>query len=244
MQLKVLSWNIWGGQYLPQVVDFLKESNADIIGLQEVSQDPGGANNVAEVICKQLGYRWVYGAVKRLKALEIGWKSEKTIEWGNAILARHEIIESKNHPLSEAHKRFALEAAIRVNTTTLHVFSAHFVHIHQKPPETQEKLETHEMQAVNLIKLLTKENTIVMGDFNAAPESAAIRKMREVLSDADLASNPTWSVYPEGCPVCNPQALNVLLDYIFTSMDIETRSFKVENSRGSDHLPISVLIKI
>src|SRR3989338_1956876 len=99
MQLKVLSWNIWGGQYLPQVVDFLKESNADIIGLQEVSQDPGGANNVAEVIGKQLGYRWVYGAIKRLKASEIGWKSEKTMEWGNAILARHEIIENKNHQI-------------------------------------------------------------------------------------------------------------------------------------------------
>src|SRR3989344_7052569 len=100
MRLKVLSWNIWGGRYLPQVIDFLKESNADIIGLQEVSRDPGGANNAAEVIGKQLGCRWVYGAIKQLKASEIGLKSEKTIEWGNAILSKHEIIENKNHPLS------------------------------------------------------------------------------------------------------------------------------------------------
>ncbi len=244
MQLKVLSWNIWGGQYLPQVIDFLKESNADIIGLQEVSQDPGGANNVAEVIGKQLGYRWVYGAVKRLKASEVGWKSEKTVEWGNAILSKYEITENKNHPLSETHKRFALEAVIKVNTKALHVFSTHLVHIHQKPPETQEKLETHETQAANLIKLLPKENTVVMGDFNAAPESAAIRKMREALLDTDPASTPTWSVYPEGCPICNPRVIDTKLDYIFTSKDLKTSSFTVGSSKGSDHLPISVFAEL
>ena len=244
MQLKILSWNIWGGQYLQQVVDFLKESKSDIIGLQEVSRDPGGANDAAEIIGKQLGYRWVYGAIKRLKASEIGWKSEKTMEWGNAVLSKYEIIGNKNHSLSEAHQRFALEAIIRVNTKTLHVFSTHLVHIHQKPTETQEKLETHEMQAASLIKLLPKENTIVMGDFNAAPESAAIRKMRETLSDTDPASTPTWSVYPEGCPVCKPRAVDTKLDYIFTSKDLKTNSFKVGSSKGSDHLPISVLAEL
>ncbi len=244
MQLKILSWNIWGGQYLSQVVDFLKEANADIIGLQEVSQDPGGANNVAEVIGKQLGYRWVYGVVKRLKTSEIGWKSEKIMDWGNAVLSKYKIIENKNHPLSEAHKRFALEATIQVNTKNFHVFSTHLVHIHQKPPETQEKLETHETQATNLIKLLPSQRAIVVGDFNATPENAAVRKMREVMADTNPASAPTWSVYPEGCEKCKPQAIDTRLDYIFTTRDIKTSLFKVESSRGSDHLPISVMIEI
>lgn len=238
MQLKILSWNIWGGQYLSQIIDFLKESNADIIGLQEVAQDPGGANNIAQVIAEKLGYKWVYAPTKQLKASEIGWKSEKIMEWGNAILARHKIIESKNHPLSEAHKRFAFEATIQVKTNNLHVFSTHLLHTHQQPSETQEA------QADNLIKILPSTRTVVMGDFNAKPDSVAIRKMREVFADADPTSIPTWSVYPEGCPVCKPQALNIRLDYIFTSRDIEARSFKVENSKGSDHLPVSVLIEI
>ena len=244
MQLKILSWNIWGGHYLPQVIDLLKESNAHIIGLPEVTQDPGGANNLAQVIGEQLGYKWVYAPVKQLKASEINLKSEKIIERGNAILSRYKITGNKNHPLSEVHKRFALETTIRVNTKNLNVFSTHLVHIHQQPSETQEKLETHEMQATNLIKFLPKENTIVMGDFNATQKSAAIRKMCEAFVDTDPASTPTWSVYPEGCPVCKPQSIDTRLDYIFTSRGIKTSSFKVENSKGSDHLPISVIVEI
>ena len=83
-----------------------------------------------------------------------------------------------------------------------------------------------------------------MGDFNATPESETIRKMSEVLVDTDPTSAPTWSVYPAGCLVCNPQAIDTRLDYIFTTPDIKTSSFKVEQSKGSDHLPISVIAEI
>lgn len=41
MILKIFSWNIWIDGYFDQVSGFLKKSNADIIGLQEVKgNDP------------------------------------------------------------------------------------------------------------------------------------------------------------------------------------------------------------
>ena len=72
----------------------------------------------------------------------------------------------------------------------------------------------------------------------------AITSMRKVLIDTNPDSKPTWSVYPEGCSVCKPQTLATRLDYIFVSKDIRYNSFKVESSKDSDHLPISVVVPI
>jgi len=96
-----------------------------------------------------------------------------------------------------------------------------------------------------LINILPKEHTIVMGDFNATPESATIQTMKQgMFYDTDQASIPTWSVYPEGCHICNPQAVDIKLDYIFASKDMRTSSFNVGESGASDHLPISALLQI
>jgi len=51
-------------------------------------------------------------------------------------------------------------------------------------------------------------------------------------------------MYPEGCEVCKPQKLDACLDYIFVSPDLEFESAKVEMSKGSDHLPISVSVRV
>jgi len=55
MKIKVLSWNIWCGTYLEEVIKFLKKADADIIALQEVSIDERG--NLSEIIAKRLGYK-------------------------------------------------------------------------------------------------------------------------------------------------------------------------------------------
>ncbi len=230
MQLKILSWNIWIDGHFDQIVDFLKTSDADIIGLQEVQTDDPKRDVIKYL--EGLGYKYVFAPVTK----EWGGKVWKD---GPAIFSRYNIIESKTHTLSEVNSRAAIQADIQVgNNKALHVFSTHLLHTHQKPDELQV------MQVDSLIKVLPGDNTIVMGDFNAAPDSIAIQKMRGIMMDADPASSPTWSVYPEGCSKCIPQAINTRLDYIFTSKDIKTSSFKVENSKGSDHLPISVIVEI
>lgn len=82
------------------------------------------------------------------------------------------------------------------------------------------------------------------GDFNAISESKTIKIMKKKLVDSDPSSKPTWSMYPEGCIVCNPQKVDIRLDYIFVSKDISVKSFRVGKSKGSDHLPISAVIEI
>lgn len=95
-----------------------------------------------------------------------------------------------------------------------------------------------------MIKKLPADRVIVMGDFNATPESAAIQAMNKVLVDTDPTSAPTWSMRPEGCLTCNPQAIDIRLDYIFVSRDLKTHSFEVGHSQASDHLPISITVEV
>jgi endonuclease/exonuclease/phosphatase family metal-dependent hydrolase len=230
MQIKILSWNIWYDGYFDEISKFLKESNADIIGLQEVVPE----NKSRDVITflKKLGYKHAFSA-----AMEI--RNDGRI-MGNAIFSKYEILSSNTYLLSETESRNAVHSEIKIAGKTLNVFCTHLLHTHQEPSEIQE------LQIENLIKALPRENTILMGDFNATPKSTSIKKISEVLLNTDNSSAITWDAsYAKSiCPVCTPKAVKDRLDYIFLSKDLKANSFKIEDSKGSDHLAVSVNIEI
>lgn len=229
MNLKVLSWNIWMDGYFDQISDFLKKTNADIICLQEVKDDDPKRDVIGYL--HGLGYQHVFSPVEKK------WDQE-IFRDGPAIFSKYKIIKSQIYVLSKIDSRVGLRADIQVEDKVLHIFSTHLVHTHQKESKIQNE------QSSNLIKVLPHERTILMGDFNATPNSQTIKNLQEVLIDCDQRSTPTWSVYPEGCETCNPQGISMRLDYIFTSKDIAVKSFEVVNSKGSDHLPISAVISL
>ena len=229
MKLKVLSWNIWIDSDFNEVVKFLKNSPADIIGLQEVVN-----NNPARDIIKVLqneGYNSHFGYA------EHSWGGNVYTD-GPAIFSKYEMSNKKTYVLSKKDKRAAVSCDIKVGNRLIHVFSTHLLHTHQKLDDEQE------IQAATLIKGLPNNNVILMGDFNATPDSSVIKNVRKVLIDTDTKSLPTWSVYREGCLTCNQQTVEIKLDYIFTSKDIKTGSFTVEESKASDHLPISAIVEV
>jgi endonuclease/exonuclease/phosphatase family metal-dependent hydrolase len=229
MRVKILSWNIWVDGNFGEIADFLKAFNADIIGLQEVQADDQKRDAVG--FLKSLGYECAFAPIKKV------WGG-KTWNDGPAIFSRYKMVKAETYLLSKVKARAAVRADIKIGDKILRVFNVHLAHTHQR--ETAEQNE----QAENFIKALSPEWTIALGDFNATPTSAVIRKMRSVMVDADYSEAPTWSVYPEGCLECNPRKIDTRLDYIFLSKDIKLISAKVENSRASDHLPISAIIEI
>lgn len=232
MQIRVVSWNIWGGRYLPKIVEYLKSTDADVIGLQEVLQEPDGRNNTAQSIADTLGYNYVY-------ATAMPWEERgKLLELGNAILTRYGIIGAKTHVLSDTERRIAIQADISVRRTTLHALSTHLLHTHQKSSLVQTQ------QAENLIKILPKGKTLLMGDFNATPQSTVVKKVSNVLQNLDATHAPTWSMYSDGCPVCNLGKVEITLDYIFVSSNLLRKSYRVGESDGSDHLPISAIAEL
>jgi len=239
MQIKLLSWNIWQGNHFSEIADFLKTQNPHVIGLQEVVERDG--TNTAVKLADILGYQCTY-----YRAID---KNGFGVPQGNAILSSFPIIESKCHFLSdsnlyketaETEPRIAVEANIQVKDETLTVFSVHLAYSHMFKESTM-----RDLQVDNLIKLLPMSKTILLGDFNSHPDSLYMKKLNQVLSntDDDLTS-PTWTIYPFDYQGFKEIELRHRLDYIFTSKDIKVESFKVETSKGSDHLPISAVIEV
>lgn len=226
MQVKILSWNIWIDSYFEQVKEFIKNSDAGIIGLQEMREDDP-EREVVEYL-NSLGYQHVFAPIAKTWGGKV-WND------GPAVFSKYEIVSSKKYVLSEEDSRAAAQADIKIGERLLHVFSTHLTHTHQQDSVTQLR------QVEELLNYIPTEQSILMGDFNAIPQSRTIQKVKEKLIDTDSKDQPTWSVYPEGCITCNPQEIDTRLDYIFTTKDINTHSYKVEESKGSDHLPISVI---
>lgn len=231
MQLKVLSWNIWFSGDLKKVNEFLENSDADIIGLQEVMMIDHKMQ-LSPLLTTELGYKYVYATTFQYPIKGV------LTDIGNVILSKYPIISSKVHNLSEKENRVAVQADVKVENSVIHVFCTHLIHTHQKPSEIQD------LQATNLVKVVSPEKTVVMGDFNCLPDSNAIKIVAQSLKNTDIHSHPTWSVYPQGCEGCLPKGVIYKLDNIFVSRDIISSSFKVEKSLASDHLPISAVIEV
>ena len=229
MQVKVLSWNIWVDGRFEECKALLNRVDADVIGLQEV-QDNDAERDVIGFLTT-LGYRHVFAMTEHTRG-------GKTYRIGPALFTRLPLVNSGTFLVNDSDPRAVAWMDIEMNGKIAHVFNTHLVHTHQKESSAQEG------EAVRLIEKLPTENTIVIGDFNATPESAVIRRMNEVLVNTDPSLSPTWSVYREGCHTCNPQAVLIRLDYIFASKDLKTNSPAVEDSKGSDHLPISVVVEV
>lgn len=227
--MKVLLWNIWIDGYFDKITDYIKNANADIIGLQEVLENDPKRNIIG--FLEKLDYQHVYAPVKKIWGNEV-WSD------GPAIFSKHEIINSQTYSLSKTDTRAAVRADIKIEDKIIHVFSTHLIHTHQMESEIQQE------QVKTLLGVLTPEKTILMGDFNAIPESETIKLIKNVMEDTDSSSRSTWSVYPEGCITCKPEGINIRLDYIFISRDLLVKSFEVGKSDASDHLPITAVIEL
>lgn len=229
MKIKILSWNVWVDGYFDEISRFIKDSNAEIICLQEVKDNDSERDVIG--FLEKLGYNYAFASTLQT------WDGEK-YKHGPAVFSRFVIKNSSTHMLSEENVRVVVGADINIGDQILHVFSTHLMHTHQKPSKIQEE------QAQNLIELIPKKMAILTGDFNATPESKTIKLLNSVFVDTDKTSSPTWSVYKDGCELCKLDKITTRLDYIFTTKDISSSFFEVGRSRGSDHLPITTIIKI
>lgn len=233
MIIKVVSWNIWFGKHYHDIVEHLKIADADIIALQEVIQELDGKHNTAENIAKELGYHWHYEETLHVEL------DGRTVSWGNAILSRHKIVETTVHELSEGDdRRTALEAKIAIDNKEYTFISTHLIHTHQKPSELQDA------QAKELLSIMPKERAIVMGDFNALPESNSVKTLSSQVQNTDTQLDPSWSVYIDGCLECKLDELTMRLDYIFATHDFNIHSYQTDYSKGSDHLPIAATVEL
>jgi len=237
--IKVLSWNIWQGVYLPEVKRFLKEVDADLIVLQEVPED---ARHVIKDLANDLGFSYVTALDMNLPMKYVPEElrtKHVSLKYGNAILTRHQIVKGGSVLISKEDDRTIVTADIKIGESLLHVFGLHLKHTHQESSDLQNQ------QTDILLSMIPDNNAVVMGDFNALPSSYPIQKIGEVLQNTEIGQHePTWSMYKNGCSFCLEGELKHKLDYIFVSKNLNVTSYEVGQSKGSDHLPVIAMITV
>jgi endonuclease/exonuclease/phosphatase family metal-dependent hydrolase len=245
MKIKILSWNIWRGKYLNKAVDLLQQNSPDIICLQEIVEKDvdNKRENLAGIIAKKLKYNFVYCRAFTTDRHEIVY------DLGNAILSKHQILDSTCFELSglkdylknsETEPRGAIKAIFQFGSRKINVITTHLAYSHELLPS-----KLRDKQVTKLLKIIEKENTVLTGDFNAEIKNPEIKKLKGKIINANNGkSMPTWSVSPTNYKGFEIRGLKYQIDHIFVSKDITIKQFKVIKTKASDHLPVMAVLEI
>lgn len=168
-------WNTYGPweQRKPVLVQQLKELAPDIIGLQEVFCGPANdptAENQLVLLANALGYHAAFSAAY----------AEANGHTGNAILSRWPIVASEGVALPDGGKgepRCVAYASIDAPFARIPFFSTHLNYkLHDGQTRVEQVRALHEY--VVRASAGASFPAILVGDFNAEPESDEVRYLR------------------------------------------------------------------
>jgi endonuclease/exonuclease/phosphatase family metal-dependent hydrolase len=231
----VTSFNIHHGQGSDGVLDLariarvIRASGADVAGLQEVDRNFAQRSNwtdQAVELAQLLDCHVAYGANIDLEPPEPG---KPRAQFGNAVLSRYPIARWENTHLFRSpgeEQRGLLHAEVNMPGVLLHVYVAHLA----------ASSETDRVQQARQIVQLVNDNdpAVLLGDFNAHPETPEIGTLRAALTD-------TWTAAPGAGPLPpHPDARAARIDFIFTSQRLSATwtRFSPDDPAASDHLPV------
>ncbi|MEK3888331.1 endonuclease/exonuclease/phosphatase family protein [Bacillus sp. FSL K6-3431] len=230
--MKIMSYNIQHGVGLDNILSLeriaktMRDSEAEIIGIQEVDRFYGERSNFedqAKRLAKLLDYHYAYGPNIQLEPLD--GQVEKR-QYGLATLSKHPIAGSKNIELSSygQEQRGVLSVTIHVNGVSLNIFNTH-LGLDGTSRMTQVK------ELINITSNY-RGPKVLLGDFNADPNS---EELQYLLNQTDLVDSFQQIKNAYTFPAVDPVQR---IDYIFTSSEIKHSNQKVLQHAGSDHLPI------
>ena len=231
-EMKVMSYNIQHGVgldnqlSLERIATVIKESEAEIIALQEVDRYYGERSNFedqAQRLGELLHFHYRYGA--NLQFAPAAGHTEKQ-EYGTAILSKHPIIEAENSLLTSLgeEQRGVLRAKIDVNGVWLHIFNTHL------GLDTSGRIA--QVQELIAITSAYQGPKVLVGDFNT---NAASEELQLLVNQTDFVDN---FQHVDHIPTYIGEEPQERIDYIFTSSDITFCNQQVLDCEGSDHLPI------
>lgn len=232
----VMTFNIHHGQGTDGVLDLariarvIRASGAGIAGLQEVDRNYGPRSNWADQaagLAELLNWQVAYGANVDRDPPAPG---RPRIEYGNAVLSRYPIARWENTHLFRspgAEQRGLLHTEIDAPGAPLHVYVTH-LDAFSETDRVQQAQQVGELVAGHC-------PAVLLGDFNAHPETPEIGRIRAALTD-------TWTAAAGGDPLAAPaaDAPAARIDYIFTSRRLSAAWTRVstDDPAASDHAPV------
>lgn len=237
----MLTYNIHHGRGIDKKLDLnriaevIKESDADLIGLNEVDRcfsKRSGYIDQLSWLSEKLNMHHAFGATITLRSKT----SDFYRQYGNALLSRYPIVFQTNYRQyffrGIFEDRALLEADVQVQNQTLKIYVTHL----SLSPLRQNK------QIEYMLKKLkeTELPVIVCGDFNMRPGMKQWKKITNILTDV------CHSQYDAPCPTFPSLRPKIQLDYIFVSEHylIDSVQSITKYRISSDHIPIKATLKL
>jgi endonuclease/exonuclease/phosphatase family metal-dependent hydrolase len=252
MTVKFISLNLWwGGNLFPQILDFLRSEDADIIVLQEVhdGKNPALKDRLRsmEVLKKELNYPHQEFALSHMLKVPEG-----TLPSGNAIVSKFPITGSSVTFLFDATQSEYLDvpeqwplfprvlqgAVLDTPAGEVNVFNIHGVwDLAGDSPSPQRRT----MVERTLAAIKGKPNVLLAGDTNASKDNPLLEKFgKELTSVFGKELTTTFNMRRKD----RPGYATAAVDHMWVSPNIGVLSKNCPDIDISDHLPLIVSLEI
>lgn len=239
-EIRVLNYNIhqgvdrFGVPNVAAVADVIAASNADVVALQEVNRGwdvSGGVDTLAYLRWRFPTYRAVFGPMH-------------AEHFGNAILSRHPVVDWgwARFPLgASALPRGYVWARLALPSGELTVVTTHLT-----PYDRGDERTERGSQAQSLVTFWqSRPRTVIVGDFNDAPDSPAVTALVaagfvDALAAQGVGTQPTYVF--SGSPFTPGHTEK--LDYIFATKDLRVDEARILDATASDHLPLAARLTL
>lgn len=221
-----------GDYNLAAVARVLRDTDADIVGLQESEGNRLTSGNVDGVrwLATQLGYHSDYGA------------PTSAASYGVALLARWPISDTEvvSLPTHDSPRRLAMRAVVATPAGDVPVVCTHLQTQQGGDPDA---VAVQGEQAERVVALAgDAPRTVLLGDFNVTPgDDPAYRVLAEAFTDAWVAAGSQSSAhggtYPADAPVER-------IDHVWTGPAWSARSAATHGGwDASDHRAVSAVLE-
>lgn len=244
--LRVVTFNMWGGtQEFETIESWLRETNADVVLLQEVA--PVYADKHFVRLLDVYPYQFFQSTDERY--------------WGNGILSRYPLLEREN--FLSANDGLQQRIAIDVNGQRVVLYNVHFYMPQTDTPHFtlpidypylniallyDDTLRNRQIQDV-LDRIENEQGLVVMGgDFNLSDSSIFYNHIASEMTDAfQQAGTGLGLSWPNvrretELPSWVPPVMRI--DYLWYRGDATATNAYVGAQLGSDHLPVVVTLAL
>jgi endonuclease/exonuclease/phosphatase family metal-dependent hydrolase len=221
--LVVLTYNISGHNelydrnHIAKIAAIINQVKPDVVGLQEVHRKTWETrfhDQVAEL--------------QRLTGLNIYFGpsfGEAGGGFGNAILTRGTFVYNEVHPLPAfGEPRSVIESAIRIDGVVINVYVTHLT----TWGKLKSKSRGEELSCLAQHVRSSRYPYLLMGDFNAPPESPEMQHFRHV-NAAQICGEDIGISHP---------LMHERIDYIWADYGWTVHSARVLTTGPSDHYPV------
>lgn len=252
--LTLLTWNIWAKANWQPVADLLRSSCVDLAALQEVDRHYGERSDWRDIVAE---VSLLSGLPHNAYSPSIDLPGESGFacrQFGNALVSKLPLSQLQCLGLSPASEwdgespatepRTALATVVNVGGTPVRIVTFHLGYTPHFQPDPLKYQQAERL--LDFAEGASDTPTVLLGDANALPGSPEVALLCS--SRLRNAVNPprfTWPLHGfsfEGWD--EPPGARYTIDYVFVSHHFEVEQVDLLESNCSDHLPLSVKLRL